>query len=60
MTAAVADQWGRLTAIRPISMVDGLLVATALVHDLALVTRNVPDVAHTFPGQAPFAVLTYT
>jgi len=41
-------------------MVDGLLVATALVHDLALVTRNVPDVAHTFPGQAPFAVLTYT
>lgn len=47
VTAAVADQWGRLTAIRPISTVDGLLAATALVHDLTLVTRNVSDVAHT-------------
>lgn len=47
VTATVADQWGRLSAIRPISTVDGLLAATALVHDLTLVTRNVSDVAHT-------------
>jgi toxin FitB len=47
VTAAVADQWGRLSAIRPISIVDGLLAATALAHDLTLVTRNVTDVAHT-------------
>ncbi len=47
VTAAVADQWGRLSAIRPISTVDGLLAASALVYDLTLVTRNVTDVAHT-------------
>lgn len=47
VTAAVADQWGRLSAIRPLSTVDGLLAATALVHDLTLVTRDVSAVAHT-------------
>jgi predicted nucleic acid-binding protein len=47
VTAAIADQWGRLAAIRPISAVDALLAATALVHDLTFVTRNVQDVAHT-------------
>jgi toxin FitB len=47
ITAAVADAWGRLSAIRPISSIDGLLAATALVHDLTFVTRNVSDVAHT-------------
>lgn len=41
----VADQWGRMSAIRPISIVDGLLAATALVHGLTLVTRNDRDVA---------------
>lgn len=46
ITPAVADQWGRLSAIRPLSTVDGLLAATAMVHDLTLVTRNVTDVAH--------------
>jgi toxin FitB len=47
ITPPVANQWGRLSAIRPLSTVDGLLAATAMVHDLALVTRNVTDVAHT-------------
>jgi toxin FitB len=47
ITAAVADVWGRFSAIRPISTVDGLLAATAVVHDLTLVTRNISDVAHT-------------
>ncbi len=47
ITTAVADQWGCLSAIRPLSTVDGLLAATAMVHDLTLATRNVTDVAHT-------------
>jgi len=37
---AVADQWGLLSAIRPIPVVDALLAATALTHGLTLVTRN--------------------
>jgi predicted nucleic acid-binding protein len=41
----VADEWGRLNAIRPISVVDGLLAATAKIHQLTLVTRNESDVA---------------
>lgn len=47
VTSAIADEWGRLSAIRPISTVDGLLASTALVHDLILVTRNISDVVHT-------------
>lgn len=45
--AAVADQWGRLNVPDPVPTVDGLLAATALVHDLTLVTRNTRDVART-------------
>ncbi|MBK5960777.1 VapC toxin family PIN domain ribonuclease [Rhodoplanes elegans] len=41
---AVADAWGRMAAIRSIPVVDGLMAATALVHDLTLVTRNIADV----------------
>ena len=43
----VADQWGRLTAKQPGSVIDTLMAATALVHGLMLVTRNVKDVAWT-------------
>jgi len=43
----VADQWGRLTAKQPGSLIDTLMAATALVHGLVLVTRNVKDVAWT-------------
>ncbi len=42
--AQVADTWGQMSAIRPIPVVDGLLAATAMVHDMTLVTRNVSDV----------------
>ncbi len=42
---AVADQWGRMSAIRPVPVVDGLLAATALTNGLTLVTRNDRDVA---------------
>ena len=40
--ALVADRWGRLQAEakRPLSAVDSLLAATALHHQLRLVTRN--------------------
>ena len=47
ITPTVADQWGRLAALRPLATTDGLLAATALVHNLTFVTRNVADVAHT-------------
>ena len=43
--AAVAAQWGRLGAIRPVPAIDALMAATALVHGLTLVTRNDRDVA---------------
>ena len=45
--AATAERWGRVTASagRPVPSVDGLLAATALQHDLVLVTRNVRDFA---------------
>lgn len=43
----VADRWGRLSATRPLSTVDGLLAATALAYDLTLVTRNGRHVAGT-------------
>lgn len=43
----VADRWGALNVPDPVPTVDGLLAATALVHDLVLVTRNVRDVAST-------------
>jgi predicted nucleic acid-binding protein len=45
--AAVADRWGRLNVPDPLSAVDGLLAATALVHALTLVTRNVRHIRRT-------------
>ena len=40
----VADVWGKAYYVRNIPVVDGLLAATAIVHDMTLVTRNVSDV----------------
>ncbi len=45
---AVADAWGRLVAEceargRSLAAMDGLIAATAVVHDLTLVTRNATD-----------------
>jgi hypothetical protein len=42
---AVADEWGRMSAKRPVSTVDALLAATAKAHQMMLATRNVADVA---------------
>jgi predicted nucleic acid-binding protein len=49
---AVADRWGRIAAIahaakQPLLVIDGLLAATALQHNLTFVTRNAKDVAIT-------------
>lgn len=41
----VAVEWGRLVAQRPRGDVDGLIAATAIVHDLIVVTRNDDDFA---------------
>jgi predicted nucleic acid-binding protein len=43
VTGAIAVEWGRISAIRPRGDVDGLIAATAIVHGLVVVTRNVAD-----------------
>jgi predicted nucleic acid-binding protein len=40
----VAEEWGRINVPDPLPVVDGLLAATAIVHDLTLVTRNTADI----------------
>ena len=42
--AATAKLWGEWSSERPRPVVDTLLAATAVLHDLTLVTRNVRDV----------------
>ena len=49
---AIADRWGAISAMtaakgKPLPVVDGLLAATALHHNLTLVTRNGSDVGGT-------------
>ncbi len=43
--ADVAEEWGRLqaNAERPVPAIDSLLTATALHHELRMVTRNARD-----------------
>ncbi|ODT74394.1 MAG: plasmid stabilization protein [Pelagibacterium sp. SCN 64-44] len=43
ITDQISVEWGRIAAIRPRGDVDGLIAATAVVHDLVVVTRNVAD-----------------
>ena len=47
---AVAERWGRLLAEvrRPVPSIDSLLAATALHHEIRLVTRNAAD--FHYPG----------
>ena len=40
----IADVWGEMYAIRNVAAIDGLLAATAKIHGMTLVTRNVPNV----------------
>jgi toxin FitB len=39
----VAEEWGRLNAESPKKTVDSLIAATAIVHDLTVVTGNTRD-----------------
>jgi len=36
----VADRWGRMGLRQPVPLLDALLAATALVHDLVVVSRD--------------------
>ena len=43
----IAEAWGQLDAKRPLPVIDGLLAATALVHDMTFATRDTRDIAGT-------------
>lgn len=48
VTEQIAERWGQMAATRqmrgmPLKVADGLIAATALEHDLVLVTRNEKD-----------------
>jgi len=43
----VARQWGRLGVPNPVATADGLIAATALVHGMTVVTRNIADFSGT-------------
>jgi toxin FitB len=47
ITDQIAVEWGRIAALRPRGDADGLIAATAIVHDYMLVTRNVGDFEDT-------------
>ena len=44
VSPAIAERWGKMNAPDPLPVIDGLLAATALEHNLILVTRNVRDI----------------
>ena len=53
---AVAEAWGRMSAVRTVPVIDDLMAATALVHDMTLVTRNEADVVGLGArGLSPFS-----
>jgi predicted nucleic acid-binding protein len=45
--AATARRWGELSATRSLPVIDTLIAATAIGHDLTLITRNTRDVELT-------------
>ena len=52
----VAEEWGRMCMVYPNHAVDNLLSATAKVHGLTLVTRNVRDIEiHDIAYLNPFS-----
>lgn len=47
VTLEIGQRWALLSVPDPLPVIDGLMAATALEHDLTLVTRNVDDVKRT-------------
>ena len=47
VTENIAEVWGELAAMRTREDADGLIAATAIVHELTLVTRKVRDFEDT-------------
>ena len=47
VTNEISEQWGRFGVPDPVSVIDGLMAATAMVHGHILVTRNVRDIERT-------------
>ncbi len=45
--AEIADEWGRMSVLDPVPIVDGLMAATAKVRGMTFVTRNTADVERT-------------
>jgi len=48
VTEVIAEEWGRMAASAkqrgtPLAVVDGVIAATAIHHNLSVVTRNVKD-----------------
>ncbi len=44
---ATARRWGELSGARSLPVIDTLIAATAVIHDLTLVTRNTRDIELT-------------
>lgn len=42
---SVTEEWGRMSALHPIPVINGLLAATAKTHRMTLVTRNDASIA---------------
>jgi hypothetical protein len=47
VSLAICERWGTLTAAQPLTVVDGLLAATAIEHGHTLVTREHGGLAAT-------------
>lgn len=47
VTAEITVEWGGQPRDSPLSVVDGLIAATATVHELTLITRNGHNLART-------------
>lgn len=47
VTLPIGQRWALLSIPNPLPVIDGLVAATALEHDLTLVTRNLDDVQRT-------------
>jgi predicted nucleic acid-binding protein len=47
VSGTVAERWGELPGTSPLPPIDGLMVATALEHDLTFVTRDTVPLVST-------------